>query len=123
MNDYPQITVSIGRNYGHGAKSPVRGSDWFGRPMTATVWKSYKAAVYDMLAACGATIAWVTEGSSWWKDHTGVICREQSYTVAAIGISPAFHYGVKAELRSLCRQFQQDSIAVTVSDPAFIRKG
>lgn len=118
-DDYPQVTVSIGRNYGHGAISPVRHLPWFGKPMSAKAWRQYRADVYDVLAEHGSIVL-ATDGVSVWRDSENGICTETSYTVAATGIHPNYHVAIRKALRSACRRNQQDSIAITLADPSFL---
>lgn len=115
-----QVTVSIGRNYGHNAKSPVRGRPWHGRPMSAAEWRRYRRDLFGiMLMPSGATFAFANDGVSCWQDDDGIVW-EQSYTLGVTGISAADHAGIRRQLAALRERFQQDSIAVTVADPSFI---
>lgn len=120
MTDYPQITVSIGRAYGHAAKSPKRGVSWYGRPMSAEMWRRYRTEVFSILiGAPGGAVALTTDGVSLWQDEDGLVW-EHSYTVAVVGIAPAHHANIRRQLAEVAAEYQQDSIAVTVADPSFI---
>ncbi len=120
MTDWPQVTVSIGRNYGHDAKSPVRHNSWYGRKMSAKVWRQYRSDLNStLLLIPGANAEFTTLGGSAWRDESGIVW-EDSFTIGVTGIAPVYHTTLRHHLADLCKRYQQDSIAVTVADPSFI---
>lgn len=132
MSDYPQVTVSIGRNIGHAgiAGRPQRSTlhnrisfpiapNTFGRPMNAYRWSEYRREVTALFMGLSADIIGFTNGRSLF-DLDGERVFETSFTLYVGNLEPRFHLFVRTELAALAYKYGQDSVAVTVADPAFV---
>lgn len=109
----PQITVSIGRNYG---PAHVQA----GMPMSYRRWNTYKAEVSTLFMYNGTVIGSTFGRSVWRYDDSSEWTYEQSFTIYVTDVDPADHPAIRRQLSYLAHKYGQDSIAVTVADPTFI---
>ena len=114
MTDSPQLTVSIGRNYG-------TADPRYGTPLSYRRWNAYKSEVMILLMYNGTVIGSTAGRSVWRDDESGLWTYEQSFTIYAVGVAVEDHFSIRRQLAKIAAKYGQDSIAVTVADPSFIR--
>ncbi len=93
------VTVSIGRNVGN-------------TPMSDSDWQQFRAETRAVVQG-GNIIAPYYEGTGIGTD------REESYTIVA-EFKPNHELAFTRGLYDLCAQFEQDCVAVTIGQTAFV---